>query len=359
MLKFSKCGRTYESGKALSLDLRRNVIDKILEEGGNRISRHIPAGYTMIASHFKIAPNTVKKIWTRFCEQYTEESLPPSRGRPSKLSQGDLELIEALKAAQGSISLVELWELLDEVEDIHGKISLSTLSRAVRNRLPSGRRYTRKKVTHIAAERFTNNNILYTQLFMNYINAKDPHCVKFYDDAGVQLPDAGTRKFGHSPVGERCVEVTRKCQSPNLTLSALCSLNGIEYAKVTDGATNTVEFLQFFEECGQSLNATTGFPCLAVGDIIVMDNLSCHHYQGGESLEEWLGEIGIELIYTPTYSPDLNPIEESFSKIKSVLTNDLVRGNIDNLKLAVLNATSKVTASDMYGYYHHTGYFSL
>ena len=123
----------------------------------------------------------------------------------------------------------ELWEILDEVGDInHGEVSLSTLSRAVRNRLPSGRRYTRKKITHIAAERFTNNNILYTQLFMNYINTKDPYRVKFYDEAGIKMPDVGTRKFGHSPVGERCVEVSRKAQSPNLTLSALCSLNGIE-----------------------------------------------------------------------------------------------------------------------------------
>ena len=254
----------------------------------------------------------------------------------------------------------ELWEILDEVGDInHGEVSLSTLSRAVRNRLPSGRRYTRKKITHIAAERFTNNNVLYTQLFMNYINTKDPYRVKFYDEAGIKMPDVGTRKFGHSPVGERCVEVSRKAQSPNLTLSALCSLNGIEYAKVIDGATNTVEFLQFFGECGQSLNAATGWPCLAVGDIIVMDNLSCHHYQGGEALEEWLGEMGIELIYTPTYSPDLNPIEESFSKIKSVLTNDIVRGNVENLKLTVINATMQVTGQDMHGYYRHTGYFSL
>ena len=139
----------------------------------------------------------------------------------------------------------------------------------------------------------------------------------------------------------------------------MCSLNGIEYAKVIDGAINNVEFLQFFGECGQSLNAATGWPCLAVGDIIVMDNLSCHHYQGGEALEEWLGEMGIELIYTLTYSPDLNPIEESFSKIKSVLTNDIVRGHVDNLKLAVINATMQVTGQDMHGYYGHTGYFSL
>ena len=359
MLKFSKCGRTYENGKVLSIDFRRNIIDKILEERGNRATRNIPSGYTKIAGHFKVAPNMVKKIWMRFCEEYTEERRPVSGGRPSKLSQGDSELIEALKTSQGSLSLGEIWEILDELGDVEVEVSLSTLSRAIRNRMPSGRRYSWKKITQIAAERFTNNNLLYTQLFMNYINTKDPHHVKYYDEAGIKLPDVGTRKYGHSPVGERCMEVVRKAQSPNLTLSAMCSLNGIEYAKVIDGATNTVEFLQFFEECRQSPNATTGLPCLAVGDVIVMDNLSCHHYQGGEALEEWLDEMGIELIYTATYSPDLNPIEESFSKIKSVLINYIVHGNNDHLKLAVINATRKVTAMDMLGYYHHAGYFSL
>ena len=60
-----------------------------------------------------------------------------------------------------------------------------------------------------------------------------------------------------------------------------------------------------------------------------------------------------------TYSPDLNLIEESFSQIKSVLINYIVNGNNDNLKLAVINATRKVTAMDMLGYFRHTGYFSL
>ena len=197
MLKFSKCGRTFESGKALSLDFRRNIIDKILGERGDRATQNIPCGYTKIAAHFKVTPNTVKKIWTRFCQEYNERSLPTSGGKPPKLTQADLELIEVLKTAQGSISLVEIFEILDELGDIQGEVSLSTLSRAVRNRLPSGRKYTRKKITQIAAERFTNNNILYTQLFMNYINAKDPHRVKYFDEAGIKLPDCGTRKYGN------------------------------------------------------------------------------------------------------------------------------------------------------------------
>jgi hypothetical protein len=355
-ININKSGRSFESGKALSPDFRRLIIDKILEEGGDRTTREIPCGYAHIARYFKVVPNTIKKIWKRFCNEYTEERLPVSGGRPLSFSQGDLELIEVLKLAKGSISLAEIWDIIDEIGDAQN-VSLPTISRTIRSRLPSGRRYTRKKITHIASERFTNNNILYTQLFVNYINAQDPHHVKFFDEAGIKLSDC-VRRYGHSPVGERCVEICRKTPSPNFTLSALCSLNGIEYAKVINGASNTVEFLQFFEEAGQSVNTTTGLPSLSVGDLIVMDNLSSHHYEGGAALEEWLGEMGIELVYTPTYSPDLNPIEECFSKIKSLLTNELVN-HVYSIKASVINATLKVTASDMLGYYRHTGYFRL
>ena len=66
----------------------------------------------------------------------------------------------------------------------------------------------------------------------------------------------------------------------------------------------------------------TGRPCLQVGDIRVMDNLSAHHYEGGEILEVWLEEMGIELIYLPTYSPDLNPIEFCFNKLKTLLNGE-------------------------------------
>ena len=102
--------------------------------------------------------------------------------------------------------------------------------------------YTRKKITQVATERLTVNNILYTQILMNYLNAQDPYRVKFFDGAGIKLTDQCTRTYGHSPVGERCVEISRKTQSPNFSLSALVSLNGIEYAKVIDGATNTLEY---------------------------------------------------------------------------------------------------------------------
>lgn len=118
--------------------------------------------------------------------------------------------------------------------------------------------------------------------------------------------------------------------------------------------------MQFFAEAGQSLNATFNLPSIYTGDIIVMDNLSCHHYDGGQILEEWLTHIGVELLYTPTYSPDLNPIEECFSKIKHLVNEDLVgRFQHHNLKVSVMNAVTKISPQDMLGYYRHTGYFRL
>jgi uncharacterized protein YjcR len=75
MIKYSKAGRTYEVGKALSDDFRRAIIKKIIEKGGDRVTRVTPVPYTHIAEHFKVAPNTVKSIWKRFCEDYSEEDI--------------------------------------------------------------------------------------------------------------------------------------------------------------------------------------------------------------------------------------------------------------------------------------------
>ena len=207
MLKHSKAGRTSEVGKALSDDFRRAIIDKIFEQGGDRVAANSRVSYTHIAEHFKVAPNTLKSIWKRICEDYTTTRLPVSGGNKQKLSQGDLKVIEVIKNARGLISVKEIMDIVDEVGHVKpGGVSQSTISQAVRNRMPSGRRYTRKKITHVAAERLSVNNILYTQIFLNYLNAQHPNRRKFFDEAGIKLPDQCTRKYGHLPVVERCVE---------------------------------------------------------------------------------------------------------------------------------------------------------
>jgi transposase len=75
----------------------------------------------------------------------------------------------------------------------------------------------------------------------------------------------------------------------------------------------------------------SGRPAIEVGDIIVMDNLAVHHFDGGEILEEYFEEMGIELLFTPSYSPDLNPVEMCFSKIKAKLNGELQNTVHENL----------------------------
>lgn len=268
----------------------------------------------------------------------------------SKLKEDDLELIEVLKIHSPSMSLAEI------IEELGHHTSISAVSRAIKNRLPSGQQYSRKKITKVAKERFTHENLFYTQLFINYLSSKNPKKLKFFDEAGIKIPDVGNRTYGHSPIGARCVEVTRKLEQPNNTLNMLISLDGPEYFNIIRGSTNTVNFLAFFEEAGEAVNINTGRPCLEVGDIVIVDNLSSHHFEGGEVLEEWFENMGIELLYTPSYSPDLNPIELCFNKIKTELNGALRDLVYSNVNLAIAEAVEKITAQDINGFYEATSY---
>jgi hypothetical protein len=87
----------------------------------------------------------------------------------SKLSANDLEPIETLKLEKGSISLKEIYAVLEQAGEVGGDISLSSISRTIKDHLLSGKLYSRKKISHIARERFTFNNMLYIHNYSSII----------------------------------------------------------------------------------------------------------------------------------------------------------------------------------------------
>ena len=176
----------------------------------------------------------------------------------------------------------------------------------------------------------------------------------FFDEAGFKMPTAFQRTHGHAPKGERCVEISRYRQDPNITLNLLAGLDGVKYANVIDGASNTVEFFNFFEEAANAGDFSTGLPALNVGDTVVLDNCPIHHYDGERALESFLNDMGIELIFTPTYSPDLNPVEFVFSKIRTVMRHKLKQTVESNLKLGVYEALGTLQTCDMKGFFRAT-----
>ena len=124
-----------------------------------------------------------------------------------------------------------------------------------------------------------------------------------------------------------------------------------------DRAANTLDFLQFFEEASyNSLNPVTLRPCLEVGETIVMDNCPTHHHQGGRILQEFLDDLNIELVYMAAYSPDFNPAEYVFGKLKCLLKNQLWELATTQLKEFLYTGANFITPGDMHGFFRITGY---
>jgi len=93
-------------------------------------------------------------------------------------------------------------------------------------------------------------------------------------------------------------------------------------------------------------------PTLHKGDIVVMDNLRCHKVRG---IQQAIEEAGAHVCYLPPYSPDLNPIEMMWSKIKSILKKTKAR-TVDALLAALPVAFHAVSVSDIIGWFYQSGY---
>jgi len=153
--------------------------------------------------------------------------------------------------------------------------------------------------------------------------------------------------YGWSRRGKRvCFEVPRNWGA-NVTLLSSMSLEGMGPSLAVEGPTTREVFKSYIERIVA--------PSLSPGQIVVMDNLSSHK---GSRIRELIEARGCELIYLPPYSPDLNPIEEAFAKIKALLRKAQARTR-EALLEAMGRALDAVTASDARGFFEHRGYRPL
>lgn len=227
----------------------------------------------------------------------------------------------------------------------------------IRTSLSEGK-WSWKRMSRNVTHKFTRANVDYCQDFLNYMSNVDPFRLKFFDESGVSLYDCNKR-YGHSPINSGCVELGRHLKSPNITLNFLAGLEGVLYANTLDGASNTLEFLNFFDEATKA-KQINGNPVFMAGDILVLDNCATHHNAGGFALGQWLDTMGIDVVYLPTYSPELNPVEFAFNKLKIVLKMEEMRLLVEgNLHAAVYSALDQITANDMRGFYRETGYIAI
>jgi transposase len=177
--------------------------------------------------------------------------------------------------------------------------------------------------------------------------AVDPSRWVFVDETGTTT--AMDRTYGRAPSGVRVDGPVPHGHWKTLTLTAAVRLGGVPESACLafDGATDTACFEAYVERCL--------VPTLRPGDIVALDNLGCHKTAGVERL---IRSAGAEVRYLPPYSPDLNPIERLFSKLKEALRAAAAR-TVEALVAAIGEALRSVTPADILGWFGHSGYGPL
>lgn len=166
--------------------------------------------------------------------------------------------------------------------------------------------------------------------------------LKFLDESGVNL--GMTRLYGRATPGERVVEATPGISGPHYTVVAALGVQGVQAPLLFEGAMTTLAFETYIEDVLT--------PTLRRGDILLMDNLSAHK---SASARAALEARGVQLIFLPPYSPDLNPIEQCWSKVKAALRAAKAR-TWEELLAALREALLSVSRRDVLAWFAHCGY---
>jgi len=166
--------------------------------------------------------------------------------------------------------------------------------------------------------------------------------LKFIDEAGSNL--AMTRLFGCGAPGERVVDSVPQNYGENISMLAAIGLSGIDAPMTISGAVDGLVFLAYVEQvlC----------PTLSADDVVVMDNLSAHKVKG---VRELIEGCGARVLYLPPYSPDLNPIEKCWSKVKTYLRQAKAR-TCEALEQALKEVLLLITKEDSEGWFTSCGY---
>ena len=153
-----------------------------------------------------------------------------------------------------------------------------------------------------------------------------------------------TRLRGRAPRGQRLIDKTPHGHWKTTTLIAALGVERIRCSTVVDGAVNGDVFEAFVEQ--------VLVPDLRPGDVVIMDNLSSHKRQ---RIRELIENASARLVFLPAYSPDLNPIELIFAKVKQLLRSMACKTR-DALWTAMQSVLDQVTPSDAANCFRHCGY---
>ena len=313
---------------ALSMDIREKVV-KAIEDGMSR---------RQAAARFDIGPATAVR-WAKRIET-TGEVAPLKMGgdRRSQRIEAHADSILAHIEKKPDMTIMELRE---KIKERHGVgFGYGTVWRFL-----ARHRITRKKKTGHASEQEREDVAAAREAWFEGQLDLDPLKLVFIDETAISTNMA--RRFGWAPQGQRCRASVPFGHWRTKTLIAALRFDRVDAPMTIDGALDGASFLAYVEQVLA--------PTLSAGEVVVMDNVAIHKVAG---VQEAIKARGASVLHLPRYSPDFNPIEKPFSKIKSILERIAAR-TVDALQAAVGEALRSFTPNECMNYFASSGYDAI
>jgi transposase len=193
-----------------------------------------------------------------------------------------------------------------------------------------------------AQEQDGAENLWLRQAWWELVAEADPACLVFLDESGVTTEM--TRRYGWGPRSERVREAVPAGHWRTLTVLAALTTGGVLASMSIESPTDGDVFLAFVEQVLA--------PRLEPGHVVILDNLGAHKIDGVRQIIE---ACGASVLYLPPYSPDFNPIEQAWSKLKQLLRGIKAR-IVEQLEPALTQAIAAITPEDANAFFRHCGY---
>jgi len=290
------------------------------------------------ASLFQVSPSTVQSLKKLYYE--TGGITPRERNiSPDRLISSEGELwLQAILAETPDLSLAELCDRYYEAYRV--RVSISTMHNTVKRLGYSFKKkafYDPERDTALAAEEKTS--------YISQLDGVSPEDRVYLDEMG--CASNLSPEHGRSPQGERLYDASPTAPGVTVNTAAVLTEKGVEAVLSYTGNLNADLFIGYLQLCVLHL--------LTEGKVLIMDN---HPVHCAKAVMEFLDSRNVAYVYLPRYSPELNPIEEAFSKIKHTVRKFKPRLPVE-IYNAIRAAIKMVTENDVIGYINHYDEFLL
>ena len=309
--------------KPYSMDLRERAVAAVLRDG---LSRHGSA------ARFGVAPSTVIN-WVRRVRETGSVAPGQMGGHKPKAIAGEHAAFLGRRVREGAFTLRGLVAELAER-------GLKVDYRSVWNFVHAEKLSFKKTV--IASERERPDVARRRAQWAKRQRTIDPERLVFIDETWTKTNMEPLR--GWAPQGERLVAKVPHGHWKTMTFVASLRRDRIEAPWLIDGPINGEGFRTYVEK--------VLVPTLQPGELVIMDNLGSHK---GQAVRQAIRSAGAKLFFLPKYSPDLNPIEQVFAKLKHLLRKAAAR-NLEAVVAAVGALLSAYTAPECANYFANAGY---